>query len=72
MSRFTNVSHPKLALDSRYLVVSSPDHVELWEGRCQTCKRCLTITNLYCCHLNKSQQSTLAHKLEVKEGFIIV
>ena len=32
MSRFTNVSHPKLALDSRYLVVSSPDHVELWEG----------------------------------------
>ena len=30
--KFNNVSHPKIALDSRFLLVSGPDQIDFWQG----------------------------------------
>ena len=30
---FSNVTFPKISLDKRFLLVSTPNHIELWNGR---------------------------------------
>ena len=30
--RFTNVSQPKVALNKKYLLISTTDHIDVWDG----------------------------------------
>ena len=33
LHRFTNVSQPKVALNKKYLLISTTDHVDVWDGK---------------------------------------
>ena len=33
LHRFTNVSQPKVALNKKYLLISTTDHIDVWDGK---------------------------------------